>query len=286
MYRSAARLASCAALLALASGCAGAGDSEPAQQVGALSAPPVVDFEATDFAFSGPDTIAPGITTLRLTNAGQAFHHLTVVKLAEGHDLAEFTAAMSEGSGSPEWSSFLGGPNPAAAGQTIDATLDLTPGNYAVICVIPAGDKMHFEMGMIGGFVVAGESPEVDYQAPSLTMTLNDYGFEWSEPPTAGSHRLRVVNSGPQAHEVVILKLNEGATQEDVLEWMHALEQGTAGPPPFSLNGGVATMDPGVSNDITLNLEPGSYALMCFVPDSGDGNPHFLHGMMDVITIN
>jgi len=45
-------------------------------------------------------------------------------------------------------------------------------------------------------------------------------------------------------------------------------------------------MAPGTSNDIELSLEPGTYAMLCFVPDTSDGNPHFIHGMIDQLTIN
>jgi hypothetical protein len=31
---------------------------------------------------------------------------------------------------------------------------------------------------------------------------------------------------------------------------------------------------------INVRLEPGTYALICFIPDAKDGKPHFMHGMM------
>ena len=36
---------------------------------------------------------------------------------------------------------------------------------------------------------------------------------------------------------------------------------------------------------IELDLKPGSYGLLCFVPDAKDGKPHAAHGMMRVFTV-
>jgi hypothetical protein len=64
------------------------------------------------------------------------------------------------------------------------------------------------------------------------------------------------------------------------------MEAGTAsGPPPGTPMGGVAGMMPGRRNWFTVTLEPGEYALLCFVPDMTDGRPHFLHGMMQQVTV-
>ena len=39
-------------------------------------------------------------------------------------------------------------------------------------------------------------------------------------------------------------------------------------------------MSVGEKNWVSVNLEPGKYALICFIPDQrGDGKPHFMHGM-------
>jgi hypothetical protein len=44
--------------------------------------------------------------------------------------------------------------------------------------------------------------------------------------------------------------------------------------------GGVTPMSVGETNWISVDLEPGSYALICFIPDQrGDAKPHFMHGM-------
>jgi hypothetical protein len=35
-----------------------------------------------------------------------------------------------------------------------------------------------------------------------------------------------------------------------------------------------------------VTLEPGRYALICFLPDRGDGKAHFEHGMVQEFDVN
>jgi len=36
---------------------------------------------------------------------------------------------------------------------------------------------------------------------------------------------------------------------------------------------------------VDLDLAPGEYGLLCFLPDAKDGKPHFVHGMHKQITV-
>jgi hypothetical protein len=47
----------------------------------------------------------------------------------------------------------------------------------------------------------------------------------------------------------------------------------------------VVFLDKGARATFTADLEPGSYGLMCFVPDAKDGKPHLVHGMMQEIKV-
>ena len=93
---------------------------------------------------------------------------------------------------------------------------------------------------------------------------------------------LRVRNYAAQPHEVMFVKLNEGMTMDDVMEWMGT---GQVGPPPGLPVGGMQALSQGLAGNLVLELEPGDYGLICFIPDVGDMQPHFIHGMMDQITV-
>ena len=45
-------------------------------------------------------------------------------------------------------------------------------------------------------------------------------------------------------------------------------------------------MSPGTEAWTTLDLQPGTYVLLCFLPDiNGDFSPHMNHGMMQVFHV-
>jgi hypothetical protein len=46
-----------------------------------------------------------------------------------------------------------------------------------------------------------------------------------------------------------------------------------------------ATFGGGISNDLMVDLAPGSYGAICFVPDSETGMPHAALGMIALFTV-
>ncbi|MGD2215499.1 MAG: hypothetical protein PVJ64_02030 [Gemmatimonadales bacterium] len=280
MTRTSILLASAGALLA--SGACRPEDAPQGERSMAAAAPNVVTIVATDFAYQAPAEIPAGLTTLAMVNQGSEAHHAQLVRLGEGKRLADFLE-LEEGAPQPSWVSFVGGPNAADPGATAAATSILEPGHYAIVCWIPSPDGvLHIAKGMAAEFDVTGtlDAQPVEPTA-DIVMTLVDYGFQMSEPLTAGSHTIRVENEGGQGHEVVVVKLMPGKTPEDFVAWVEQME----GPPPGSLRGGIVDLDPGAHAFFDLEIEPGDYALICFLPDTQDGKPHFVHGMMKLVRV-
>lgn len=277
------RLTAPAVMLVAVAACAPAPEAEaPAAPV----APPVAVFTGTEYAFTGPDTLAAGPTTFRLESAGAELHHITLVRLDEGHTMEEFLGAMSAGP-PPAWAHMMGGPNPPAPGASSEATVVLTPGSWGMLCLVPGPDGVpHVAKGMFKAFTVtANEAPAAEPEA-HVTMTLQDYDFVLSAPLTAGTHTIRVENPAAQPHEVFLVKLDSARTVQDVADYVASMEGGAvAGPPPGVPMGGIAGMNPGQVNWFSVTLTPGEYAMLCFVPDMRDGRPHMLHGMMKQFTV-
>jgi len=117
----------------------------------------VVTVTAVDYAFQAPDTIAAGRTTLRLVNKGKDFHHIWLIKLEGGHTLPELVEAAKKQGPMPTWAVDVGGPNSPMPGGENSATLDLEPGAYVMVCVIPAmaDGQPHFMKGMMKQLTVA-----------------------------------------------------------------------------------------------------------------------------------
>jgi hypothetical protein len=81
---------------------------------------------------------------------------------------------------------------------------------------------------------------------------------------------------------MVILKLVPGRTPVEFARWALA---GRHGPAPAAPVGGVEFPDQGAGGVFAVDLAPGAYGYICFVPDAKDGKRHFLHGMVKQFTV-
>ena len=234
---------------------------------------------ATDYAFEMPDSVAAGAITLRLVNHGRELHHLYLARLTGGHTAKDLVDAFKRGGPPPSWSADAGGPNGADPGaKSLAVTVPLTPGHYAALCIIPGPDGApHIMKGMYKDLTVTGDSRASGaLPKTATTIKLVDYAFDMSTLPTAGVHRVLVRNTSKQTHEMEIAQLLPGKTPGDLAVWAEKM----AGPPPAHFIGGVSPLGPGAENVLALDLKPGHYVMLCFVPDSKDGKPHVVHGMV------
>lgn len=244
----------------------------------------VVRITTREYAFEAPDTIPAGVTTLRLLNQGQEFHHAWLARLEDGKTMADLAAVMQAGGPPPSWLVDVGGPNaPSPAGGEANTTVDLAPGQYVLICHIPsASDKVpHAAKGMVRPLVVVEPRSAATMPPATVTLTLTDYDFRFSDSLTAGRQTIRVRNDAAQPHEVVLARLEPGKTAGDLLAWFEH-EQGT---PPAVALGGTTGLAYQKEAQFDVDLEPGEYALICFLPDAKDGKPHFVHGMVKQVKV-
>ena len=241
--------------------------------------PAVVTVRASEFAFTAPKSVPAGTITFRMVNDGKQLHHVTLVKLLHGKTAADYMEALKHPGPPPAWSVEVGGPNATGPGQTSDATVTLEPGNYALVCFVPtpgATPVPHIMKGMISALTITPSSaPGVNVPA-DVNIRLSDYKFGLSKPLTAGRHTIQVTNDAAQDHEVLFVKLAPGATTKGLAEWVEA---GMQGQPPAMPLGGASPLAKGRSSIVSLDLTPGTYGMVCFLPDVKDGKPHSLHGM-------
>lgn len=268
-------------------GLAACGGQADDAQSSAPAAPLEVRFVASDFAFDGPATIEAGVVTFVLENTGQTLHHLQLVRLPDGMDFAAFQEALGQmqpGTPPPAWFVDVGGVNPPPPGQPARTTLMVEAGEYAVVCIVDTPDHVpHVFKGMIQPLTVTpATTPSAPLPPSDMMLTLVDYAFSFSAPPTAGSHVIHVMNGAAQSHEVVFIKLHVGRTMDDVGAWGATYE----GEPPFDTYGGVPGIRPGQMVNVHVDFTPGEWAALCFVPDATDGAPHLMHGMVLPFTIS
>lgn len=238
------------------------------------------------YSLSGAEAEA-GPANLVLKNADTEMpHQAQLMKLNDGVTAEQFTAALlgPEGVGAVvPLASFAGGPNAVQPGATSAVVAYLDAGaTYMVICQLPGPDgQPHYASGMIGSFTTSGQANAGMMPVPENTVELSDFKFaepsavDWTKP-------LLVTNDGPQPHELTVLAAAPGKTLDDVKA---ALASEPAGPPPYETMGGVAALAAGDSQVTTLDLKPGSYLLVCFVMDPATGQPHYMLGMEQEITV-
>lgn len=130
----------------------------------------------------------------------------------------------------------------------------------------------------LGGAIEACEFDTID-------VTAVDYAFE-DVPETieAGTAAFGFTNaSEAEDHEMTILRKADGVTLsfEDIL----ALPEEEAMAQATFVGGTFAP--PGGEGSTLAQLEPGAYAMACFIPVGGgeDGPPHFTEGMLQEFTV-
>lgn len=125
----------------------------------------------------------------------------------------------------------------------------------------------------------------------SVSFSTVDYAFEdLPETLEAGPTSFELHNDGAEAHELVLLRKNDGVTLS--AEELIALPEEEAESMITFL--GVAEPVPeDETSYLVADLEPGDYVAICFIPTGttaldgppADGPPHFTHGMVREITV-
>ncbi len=273
--------------LVVAAACSNADNNADTTAMSAPVQPQEITILAKDFAFVAPDTVNPGLTRINLVNEGPNLHHAFFVRLDGGKTLDDLNEAFRNLKPSdpfPSWAVGIGGPNPPSFGDSSTVVQELQPGTYAVICMVDIPDKIpHIAKGMTTSLIVR-EAPvsAAAEPVPTLTMSLQDYTFAMSQQLTAGHNVIKVENMADQPHELIIMKLNEGKTMDDLGQWAATM----TGPIPAEAVGGIAPFVKGQTIYVPVDLIPGNYVLLCLVPDSKDGKPHSEHGMVMPITVS
>ena len=247
--------------------------------------PNVVTVVAHDFAFDLAPSIPAGLTTFRLLNKGKQEHHFSLMRLDKGKTVADgFAALIKAGQGvRPAWMHPVGGPNAISPGGESRATVVLQPGNYMAYCEVPGPDPApHFAKGMVKGLVVTGPASTASLPAADVAIKLTDFDFVFSRPLTRGHHVIAVTNTGTQPHMLVIQRHPTGKGNKEFLDWANNPKGQSA---PSQGMGGVTEIAPGATVVMEGNFAPGRYGLICFVPDTKTGKPHFMLGMQKEITV-
>jgi hypothetical protein len=110
--------------------------------------------------------------------------------------------------------------------------------------------------------------------------------YTFKNAPTslkAGRVSFALANTGVEDHEMVLFKAADGVT-EPLNDLLALPEDEVMSKMQFT---GVTFGAPGTTNYVAIDLTPGTYYLVCFLPQGGgeEGAPHFMAGMQSTITV-
>jgi hypothetical protein len=161
---------------------------------------------------------------------------------------------------------------------------------------------------LVLGLQAACRSGEVSPESAVVEVVATDFAFQAPDSIPAGWTTLRLRNQGAQTHFVVLDHLPDGRTLDDFAAaagmafdsvW-NGLQRGTlekADVAPLLGNllpewfaevrqtGGVGLLAPGEQATATMQLEPGTYILECYVK-APDGTFHTALGMARQLTVS
>lgn len=117
-----------------------------------------------------------------------------------------------------------------------------------------------------------------------VTITATDYKFDAPDQIPAGLTRFNLTDNGKEHHHATLIKLDSGKTFNDFMAGMKSMKPGTHPPGWVIPAGGPNAVAPGSTSSLTTVIEPGNYAIVCFIPDA-KGVPHVAHGMVKALTV-
>ena len=261
--------------------------SAAASSSGSAGTATELPIEAAEYKFAGPASIQAGPTRIVLKNTGKEDHQAQVARLSEGSTFEDLTSALQSGDipGALGKLQLAGGPTGVTPGATVATSANLEPGQYVFLCFVESADGVpHLAKGMISRLEVTGTASTEALPAGDSELALQDFAFVGATSLTPGQHTVTVTNKGPQPHEATVVKLNEGVTVDQLRQAFTSTET-PSGPPPITGAGGVAGIAPNSTVSMELDLRPGDYAYICFVPDAATGKPHAALGMIGELTV-
>ena len=255
----------------------GGGDSATATTA-AEAKPAQLAVSAKEYSFSTASSVKAGYVEVSLKNEGKEEHQAQLLRINDGVAPQQLQEAAADTTGAKllALTSIEGGVNAIAGGETQSAVTKLDPGSYMMLCFVPAPDgQPHVAKGMQAQLTVSG--PAAEGEEPKYDFEIEGRDFTFDLPAiTSGENTIEFKNAGPQPHEATVVKVADGRKAEDVQAFFAGAP---SGPPPFVGVGGAAAIKPNGATFPTLDLEPGSYAVFCLVPDQNTGKPHIQLGM-------
>jgi hypothetical protein len=255
----------------------------------ALAAYPEVAVTVTDSDIQlASDQIPAGYIRLTVTNTGKEETGVGLAALPEGQSLDQLAQSTPEpGNFIPPFfysTTLAGGPSSVQPGETASQVVHVDAGQWIVYA---EGNQQPVP-------VTVAETADSVTTAPvaDTTITEMDFSFGGVDQIAAGPQVLAVTNEGKQPHMFDFFQVPDGTTMEQVQALLATPDNAT--PAAGGLQEADITLVPGgqvilQSNGTTtwmdVDVQAGTYVLVCFVVDPATGMPHAMEGMVSLFQV-
>jgi hypothetical protein len=240
---------------------------------------PHVTIQVTAEGIAAPEEIPEGVVRITFENGRDVPVAPFITRLNQGvtYDEMREVYGQEDPTAAMALSSDLGGML-VMPGTTLDVTFDFVPGSYFVSNLFGGEDFTPFSIIDREGEGAA--PPEAD-----ISVALIDFAFNLPISIPAGSHNIHLENTGEQFHMLSIYRLSDAFTvremNERLVEDSEELPEGVEEVMTWF------PMSEGEQAWITLDLEPGTYLIMCPLPDlEGSGHAHHELGMRQTLIVS
>jgi hypothetical protein len=238
-----------------------------------------------------PAEIEAGVYLLSVENHADSLAQVSTLQLPEGMVLEDLLEAEHDW----YYDAVLAGGVGAEPGATAQALIELTPGEWFLDVwreEFESDDEESREPPINLTVTDTPPATTLPELPESFEIILDDHSFEIPEL-VAGPQVWKVANAGTQPHVLSLTRGPDGVTLEQVLQISDAMMTGEdlpAGLPnpetDFHDVMSIAAISAGKSMWIELDLEPGSYVMVCWISDRDTGTPHQDLGMIEVVAVD
>jgi hypothetical protein len=245
-----------------------------------------------------PASVEAGYQLIKLSAAEPHVGYLNIVQypaeLDEETAIEQMLAAGANDMPQEGWT-YFGGTNTGDVGEPSTFAINLAPGDYHWAVSYYGTEQGSEEiMSLVPFSVTAGEaSPVAGEPAAAVTLEETD-DLEYivsPDPVPAGPQVWKITNTGTHhPHHVVMVRIPDDVTKQDIIAELNAMFAGTpiAGESimaQIAWVGYAALQSGGQTIWTEFDLEPGTYAVICFILDIETGRPHMLDGMVTTFTV-
>lgn len=241
-----------------------------------------VTFQIREMGNNIPESLVGGRTTITFENETNSPYIPVFARLNDDTSPDQFSNTVeNEGiDASLPLITFMGAPA-LTPGTHATAQYNLDDGTYVFGNLANPSPEFSFIN------VATNEGNDLTETRAGYTIELHDFAFSAPIEVESGEKTWLLKNHGEQWHEVRIDKLDETMTLSAFHDIVQANVQQPQMIPRNLVTGRFWTpMSAGQEAYLSLDLEPGIYALSCYVPNvQGAGEPHAAHGMVQLIEV-